>query len=613
MEATSYCDSLFEYKRVETQTVAVGNMLLGGSNPVRIQSMTTTDTSDTEASVAQCIRIIEAGGELVRLTTPGRAEARNLRSIVDRIRSLGFETPLVADVHFNPNAAEIAAAIVEKVRINPGNFTGEAKKFDMDRFADISDDEWLAQIRRRLVPLLDICKANATALRIGVNHGSLSDRIMARYGDTPEGMVASCMEYVGICRENDFHDIVISIKSSNVRVMVHTVRLLAATMRSRGFMYPLHLGVTEAGSNEEGRIKSAAGIGALLSDGLGDTIRVSLTEAPEVEIPVGECLADYIAARSGHRPIAPTSTDAYSPYRYQRRHTRAVLGVGGSHTPVVVADASGRKCPDVAEAEFVYSNDCISVPQTVIMDYGVWKSARPAGSYPMLSPADLDEYAGPGFVRMSYEELTDESAHRLVGRDLVVAAYPRTANPTAELRAFALALSARGIDLPMVPWLVYDTQSTEAFQLYAAADTGLLFIDGLADGLMLSNYAQTIDTLCRTSLDIMQASRVRFSKAEFISCPGCGRTLYNLQDATQRIKQRTSHLKGLKIGIMGCIINGIGEMADADYGYVGAGHGKISLFRGTEVVCKAIPESEAVDALIELLKTDGVWREPTRE
>lgn len=611
MKLTDYCDSLFEYKRVKTHTVAVGNMGLGGVNPIRIQSMTTTDTTGTEASVAQCIRIIEAGGEIVRLTTPGREDALNLKNISDRIRALGFETPLVADVHFNPNAALIAAAIVEKVRINPGNFTGEAKKFAFDKYSESEQQLWLDEIRQRLVPLINICKQNDTTLRIGVNHGSLSDRIMARFGDTPEGMVESCMEYIQICRENDFHDIVISIKSSNVRVMVHTVRLLAATMQTHGFMYPLHLGVTEAGSNEEGRIKSAAGIGALLADGLGDTLRVSLTEAPEFEIPVGEKLADYVSARQGHVSIKPTDTACYSPYEYKRRKTINVLGVGGSQVPVVVTDATGRTDLFDVESEFVYTNDEITSSKPIICDYELWSKHRKSNTYPLLTIKDIDNYGGNGFLRMSYEELTPYIASKLSKRDnLVIIASAQTENPTAELRALSLALTNAGIDLPMIISMRYDSDDMETFQVQSAADCGLLFIDGLADGLMLIDYALSMTAINRTELNILQASRMRFSKAEFISCPGCGRTLYNLQDATQMIKQRTSHLKGLKIGVMGCIINGIGEMADADYGYVGAGYGKISLFRGKNLVKKAIPESEAVEALIEIIKADGFWTDP---
>lgn len=569
MDASAFCDSLFEYKRIATCEVNVGGLTIGGTAPIRVQSMTTTNTNDTEASVEQSIKIIEAGGELVRLTTQGTREAANLTNIRDGLRARGYDTPLVADVHFNPAAAMTAAGIVEKVRINPGNFTGEAKRFNMS--ADkMSDDEWMNVIINKLTPLVEKCKANKTAIRIGVNHGSLSDRIMAKYGDTPQGMVASCMEYLKAFDKLDFHEIVISIKSSNTRVMVETVRLLTAAMKEAGTVYPLHLGVTEAGSDIEGRIKSAAGIGALLIDGIGNTVRVSLTEAPEAEIPVAKYLVDYVTSKSGHKAINTASTRKYSPYEYHKRETRAVGAVGGNNQPVVIVDANEAQ-------KFV--------------------DAR-----------NIDNATDGSYIFMTQTDLTSETLAKLQRRkDIVIVAGTETSNPTAELRSMILTLSDNDIDAPVIVWLKYDTKDLEKFEIESAADSGLLFIDGLADGLMLTNSNIDKATIENIALEILQATRVRFSKAEFISCPGCGRTLYDIQSQTQKIKAEFSHLKGLKIAVMGCIVNGIGEMADADYGYVGAGVGKISLYRKKEMLKSNLPQESAINELISILKDDGVW------
>lgn len=569
MEATAYTDSLFSYKRIATHEVKVGELSIGGSSDIRIQSMTTTDTNDTEASVEQSVRIIEAGGELVRLTTQGRAEADNIKNIKARLRALGFLTPLVADVHFNPNAALIAAGNVEKVRINPGNFTGEQKKFSADA-DNMTDDEWMNLIISKLTPLVEICKANGTTLRIGVNHGSLSDRIMAKYGDTPQGMVASCTEYIDALEKLDFDRIVISIKSSNTRVMVETVRLLSATMRMRGKVYPMHLGVTEAGSDTEGRIKSAAGIGALLIDGIGDTVRVSLTEAPESEVPVAMALVDYIVSKAGHATIASTDTKSYSPFEYHKRDSVAVAGIGGQNKPIVVGNTK--------DAE--------------------------------LSTADISTGNGGkiNFIRLTRDKLSDSIIADIKRQEnTVVVAEADTTNPTAEIRALILELNNAGCKAPVIVHLDYKDANIESFQLKAAADAGLLFIDGLADGLMLTNKNIDDQTIVETSLQILQATKVRYSKAEFISCPGCGRTLYDIQQATRKIKSIFGHLKGVKIAVMGCIVNGIGEMADADYGYVGAGHGKISLYRGKELIKRAIDEQNAIDELINIIKEDKLW------
>lgn len=605
MEQTAYCESLYTYRRLSTIKVPIGELYIGGKSPIRIQSMTTTDTNDTEASVAQCIKIIVAGGDIVRLTTQGRAEAENLRNIISELRSQGFVAPLVADVHFNPSAAEIAAKYVEKVRINPGNFTGGAKKFDTNA-DNMTNEEWDSLIIEKLRPLVDVCKEYETTIRIGVNHGSLSDRIMAKFGDTPQGMVNSCTEYLDAFEKLNFHDIVISIKSSNTRIMVETVRLLVATMRHRGKIYPLHLGVTEAGSDTEGRIKSAVGIGALLIDGIGDTIRVSLTEAPENEIPVAHQLVNYIKSKNSTMPLPAFPSDSYSPYEYNKRKSIEVLWIGGHNKPIIIADASGRKYPELYGADFLYTNNKNVNGQLIISDFSSFEHKDDC--YPMLSNKNFFNYKETGFVRLSLDELTQEVIDELSQRDnLVIVVRPRTVNCTAEIRDFVFAMDSFGIQLPIIPWIRYDVNDLETFQLEAATDSGLLFIDGLVDGLMLSDYNLPQDNITQTAMEILQATQDRISKCEFISCPGCGRTQYDLQKATQEIKTALGHLTGLKIGIMGCIVNGIGEMADADYGYVGAGHGRISLYRGKELVIKAIEESKALNELVKIIKTDGKW------
>ncbi len=611
MDVKQYCDNLFEYQRLSTHEVPVGELVIGGNAPIRIQSMTTTNTLDTQASIDQCIRIIEAGGQLVRLTTQGKNEAANLQHIIEGLRARGYVAPIVADVHFNPSAAETAAHYAEKVRINPGNYTGEAKKFDTQ--ADtLTDKQWHDLIVEKLKPLVQTCKEHETTLRIGVNHGSLSDRIMAKYGDTSEGMTASCIEYIDALESLDFSDIVISIKASNTRIMVQTVRLLAATMKQRGRIYPLHLGVTEAGSDTEGRIKSAVGIGALLVDGLGDTIRVSLTEAPEAEVPVAQALVDYIATKKGKLNLPTIDASSYSPYEYNKRQTIEVVKglIGGNNKPVMVVDTTGRKQTLRCNASVVYTNDAVNDEGLFISDQAALYTQH-SNCLPLLSAVNLAQYKGTAFVRLSFGALTDEVISELRNRtDLVIVHQPQTNNPTVETRAFVLKLNELGIRLPVVAWLRYTSTTLDAFQLEAATDAGLLFIDGLIDGLMLSNYNIDQPTIAAVNAEIMQASRVNFSKAEFISCPACGRTLYDIQRATRAIKDKFVHLKGLKIAVMGCIVNGIGEMADADYGYVGAGPGKISLYRAKELIKKALPEAQAIEELVQLIKDDGLWTEP---
>ncbi len=615
-----FCDSLFAYKRNPTREVFVGQVGIGGNNPIRLQSMTTTNSMETEATAEQCLRIARAGGEIVRITTQGRREAINLEFIKAYIHQKGYDFPLVADIHFNPNAAVLAAERVEKVRINPGNFVDGAKKFrDIEFSADTYLSE-LTEIEAKLLPFLEVCRKNGTALRIGANHGSLSDRIMARYGDTPLGMVESCMEFLRICRRVAFDNIVLSIKSSNTRVMVHTVRLLVATMRAEGMDYPLHLGVTEAGSGEDGRIKSAVGIGALLADGLGDTIRVSLTEDPEEEIPVAKMLKDHVAKRVGHAPIRVSPVHSYHPYEYVKRSSHQVGMFGNDQAAAVVMDFRQASSADAGQ----------QVPEAVIVDHldaplltAFSKSLRIVPSQNM--PKDWPANVWPLYNAKTFLTSAPESPFKVLELDYMALDEPMIsalqqdknvllllttthANGTAEQRAFFMALEAHQLTHPVVIHRAYADADTEAVQMKASADTGLLFLDGYGDGLSLSAPRLDTATLLDLHFGILQASRVRFSRTEFISCPGCGRTPFDLQTTTRKVRERTAHLKGLKIAIMGCIVNGIGEMADADYGYVGAGPGKVSLFKNRELVMKALPEAEAVDRLIDLIKDSGDWK-----
>lgn len=594
-----FAPSLFKYRRLPTRQIRVGGVTMGGDAPVRIQSMTTTDTNDVASSAAQSMRIVEAGGEIVRLTTQGEREARSIGDVRAEMDRQGCHAPLVADVHFNPKAAVAAAALVEGVRINPGNFTGEAKRFSAD--ADtMSDEEWHALIVEKLRPLIETCRSHKTAIRIGVNHGSLSDRIMAKHGDTPQGMVASCLEYVVAMEELDFHDIAISIKSSNTRVMVETVRLLAAALRRRGTVYPLHLGVTEAGSDAEGRIKSAAGIGALLNDGLGDTVRVSLTEAPEKEIPVARALVDHCARLALAPAAREVETSGYSPFAYSRRKTAETMGVGGNKAPMVMT-----------------TGYCHAADWGVSPHGG--EASRNGASTPIMSLSGLvrQNDTRPCFVRMSLDELCDapgcQTAALARDGEAIIIGHCKTGNYQAEIRALALELTNRGINAPLVCHHTSRTADVGAFQLEISADLGGLLIDGLIDGVYVDNANISPTVAAETALTLLQATRTRFSRTEFISCPGCGRTLYDIQETAGRIKTQFGHLRGLKIGIMGCIVNGIGEMADADYGYVGAGRGKISLYRGKELVRRSIDQGEALEALRQLIVDDGRWADAQKE
>ena len=609
---------LFNYHRRESSVVHIGALDMGGDNPVRIQSMTTTSTDDTEGSVAQAERIIKAGGELVRLTTQGVKEAENLKNINAGIRRDGFSTPLVADVHFNPRVADVVARYAEKVRINPGNYVDPARKFVKHDYTDEEYASELKKIEERLVPFLDICKENHTAIRIGVNHGSLSDRIRNRYGDTPEGIVESCMEFLRICKKHDFGDVVISIKSSNTVVMVRSVRLLVDTMDKEDMHYPLHLGVTEAGEGEDGRIKSAVGIGALLADGIGDTIRVSLTEEPEAEVPVARHLVDYIDRKAGHQLIPAETYEGFDWLRPERRTTKPVDNIGGGNVPVVMvsenADNAARD-EDASKADYIYVGSNLPKERKegkrYVVDYQLYVQADDKSQLYPIFPVTAMPFvsmvqAKLKFLVLQFGTPADEYLACLKTHpEIVVVCVSNHQNRLGSQRALVHEMMIAGVENPVVFAQMYRLNDAEEFQLEAAADMGALMIDGLCDGIWLMNDGDIApSTIEGTAFGILQAGRLRTSKTEYISCPGCGRTLYDLRDTIKRIHEATKDMKGLKIGIMGCIVNGPGEMADADYGYVGAGPGKISLYKGKECVEHNIPEGEAVERLLRLIKTD---------
>ena len=611
---------LFNYRRRSSSPVQVGDLQLGGDAPIRIQSMTTTNTNDTEACVEQAEKIIKAGGELVRLTTQGRREAENLKNINAQLRADGFNTPLVADVHFNANVADVAALYAEKVRVNPGNYVDPARVFKKIEYTDAEYADELKKLEDRFVPFLNICKEHHTAVRIGVNHGSLSDRIMSRYGDTPEGIVESCMEFLRICKKEQFDNVVISIKASNTVIMVRTVRLLVDEMDRNDMHYPLHLGVTEAGEGEDGRIKSAVGIGALLADGIGDTVRVSLSEEPEAEIPVARHLVDYITKREGHLMVPATASPDFDWLRPERRKTRAAGGIGGSNVPVVIASLPNGQTPTAVEfgadttPDYIYCGSSLPANrkegQKYIVDFNAYTGAKdtypifPYNATPFISSVKADvKFLVLQLGAPSEEYLACLKAHP----EVVVIAVSNQQNKLGEQRALTHELWTNGLFNPVVFAQMYRHSALEKadFQLEAAADMGALMIDGLCDGIWLMNDGDiNVRDVADTSFAILQAARLRTSKTEYISCPGCGRTLYDLRSTIAKIKAATAHMKGLKIGIMGCIVNGPGEMADADYGYVGAGPGKISLYKQKMCVEKAIPESEAVEHLLRFIEED---------
>jgi (E)-4-hydroxy-3-methylbut-2-enyl-diphosphate synthase len=655
-----YCASLTKYARLKTREVRVGDLLLGNGHPVRIQTMTTTDTMDTAATVAQSIRCIQAGAELVRITAPSKKEAENLLNIKNELRARGYDTPLVADIHFTPNAAEIAARIVEKVRVNPGNYI-DKKKFDFIEYTDVEYAAEVMRIRDRFTPLVRICKEYGTAMRIGTNHGSLSDRIMSRYGDTPIGMVESAMEFLRIARNEDYHQVILSMKSSNPLVMVEAYRLLVHKMDEEfGECYPLHLGVTEAGDGEDGRIKSAIGIGTLLEDGIGDTIRVSLTEDPEFEIPVCRDIVKQYTNRSAHEPIAgfadTNSNLPYNTFAYARRQTLAVQNISSHAVPVVVADYSRQ--PDMhpaslepvgyiyneatdkwnigdAAADYLYTGDDLpgfALPGTlqVICNYSALAKAEDkAKCHPLFTQEEyieasihLDEVH---FISIDANNVLDGVVDKLkFYKRAVLVVSSSNAHTMASIRRFLTELMKEEIDCPVILKVSSNNDTVDEQLIRFATVAGGLLLDGFGDGIWLENtlpknnkvsgrtYLEVKGNeqfLNNTAFSILQATRTRISKTEYISCPSCGRTLFDLQETTAKIRAATHHLKGVKIAIMGCIVNGPGEMADADFGYVGSGPGKITLYKGKDVVKRNVPSDTAVDELISLLKESEVWVE----
>lgn len=614
-------ENYFNYNRRQTSVTNIGNTPLGGNNPIRVQSMTSTNTNDTEACVEQAVKIIEAGGEYVRLTAQGVREAENLKNIRAELRSLGYKTPLIADIHFNPKAAMVAAANVEKVRINPGNFVDKVKTFANCEYTAEEYAQEIEKIRSKLIPLINLCKENKTAIRIGVNHGSLSDRIMTKYGDTPEGMVESCMEFLHICLDEGFTDLVISMKTSNTVVMNQAVHLLIDRMDKENIHIPLHLGVTEAGDGEDGRIKSSVGIGALLANGIGDTIRVSLSEDPELEIPVARKLLNYIVQRENHPEIKATLHPDFSLLSVGRRQTKKVGNIGKDNQPVVISDRSGgdfRFNPHFLP-DYIYAGQNLhsEFPRSIsaILDFEFWKGEK--NTYPLF---DKNNYrslqkteCAIKFLQIDYANLNDEILSVLKNNDtIVVILTTNHINGVGEQRAFIHALMNAGCDTPVVLQRCYAEYETENLQIKSAADLGALLLDGFADGVMLVNHNNAIkpQQIDSYAFGILQAARVRTSKTDYISCPSCGRTLFDLQTTVAKVKTATSHLTHLKIGVMGCIVNGPGEMADADYGYVGAEPGKISLYKKKNLIERNIPSAEAVAHLVQLIKDNGDWVEP---
>ena len=640
--AGGYCNSLVSYNRFITREVNIGDLRLGGMQPIRLQSMTTTDTMNTMETVEQSIRMINAGCELVRITAPSMNEAKNLAEIKKELKRRGYVTPLVADIHFTPNAAEVAARLVEKVRVNPGNYA-DRKKFETIDYSDAGYSAELDRIRKRFTPLVKICKEYGTAMRIGTNHGSLSDRILSRYGDTPIGMVESALEFLRICEEHDYRNIVLSMKASNPQVMVQAYRLLIARMQEEDMNYPLHLGVTEAGEGEDGRIKSAAGIGALLEDGIGDTVRVSLTEDPEFEIPVAKMLVDrYNERRQKQSSIQEIIEPLpYSPFEYTRRTSLQTYNFGGHEVPRVIADLRkmGEVTPSTLFAHgytYTASTDkwnigdqacdyifCshqkidFEIPGTlgVIIPVNNWDEKK-IRHFPLFTAAEFlsagKKSSQLNFVRFNLKEiLSKENNSTLEDPTVVVVLQTANEHGMAEQRRAFIELMSNHITRPVVLQRQYSTAEIEVLTLHASTDLAALLLDGMGDGVWIT--ADTVSSrksINSTSFGILQATRTRISKTEYISCPSCGRTLFDLQETTAKIRNRTDHLKGIKIGIMGCIVNGPGEMADADYGYVGTGVGKITLYKGKEVVQRNIDSEHAVDELIQLIRSNGDWIEP---
>jgi len=655
-----YCDSLTGYKRIKTLEVKVGNLLLGNLHPVRIQTMTTTDTMDTIGTVEQSVRCIEAGAELVRITAPSKNEAENLLNIKNELKRRGYHIPLIADIHFTPNAAEIAARIVEKVRINPGNYV-DKKKFEVLEYTDPEYVEETDRIRTRFTPLVKICKQYGTAMRIGTNHGSLSDRIMSRYGDTPMGMVESAMEFLRIARDENYHNIVLSMKSSNPKVMVQAYRLLIEKMMDEfAVCYPLHLGVTEAGDGEDGRIKSAIGIGTLMEDGIGDTVRVSLTEDPEFEVPVCKDLVKRYENRNELTSVAPIIKLPYNPYDYIRRSTNTVTNIGSKLVPVVVADfmkaatinpddliSIGYTYDSLTDkwnisdgaADYLYSADKLpdfDLPGSlkVICNYPLWLLSGDKNKYFPLYQGNEYLQSAEHSAKLNFiaVDANSEDAHGILEaiRDdgsVVLCTWSSGDNAMQGVRRFIVELMNRNLRCPVIISVESHATTIDEQLIQFSAEAGALLLDGMGDGIWLMNDPASIENnkvsgrtyletrnnyqfLNNTSFSILQATRTRISKTEYISCPSCGRTLFDLQETTAKIRSVTNHLKGVKIAIMGCIVNGPGEMADADFGYVGSGPGKITLYRGKDVIKRSVNSDVAVEELISLLKESNAWIEP---
>ena len=636
-----YCNSLTTYSRWKTREVKIGDVALGANNPIRVQSMTTTDTMDTVSTVEQSIRMIDAGCEYVRITAPSKNEAENLQNIKDELHKRGYKTPLIADIHFTPNAAEIAARIVEKVRINPGNFA-DRKKFKYIEYTDEQYNSEIERIRDRFLPLVNICKEYGTAMRIGTNHGSLSDRILSRYGDTPIGMVESALEFLRICKDENYNDIILSMKSSNPIVMVEAYRLLVNRMEAEDMNYPLHLGVTEAGEGDDGRIKSSLGIGTLLEDGLGDTIRVSLTEEPEFEVPVAKALVDRYGNRGGHDEIIKIANNRLNPFEYNLRDTNSRINIGGDNVPRVMADlclVDKINTKTLSQLGYTYFKDddkwgisdfaCdyifigkknidFEIPGTlgVIQNYSTWNDQKKERHYPFI---DVDEYLVDlelhpqlNILYLTLPQLNKQIIGKLKkDSNIVLLIDTYNAHGMSEQRRLFIDLLNSNCKTPVIIGRAYENISADMLQLYSATDVGGLFVDGFGDGVFIAaENCGSLEDVNKTAFGILQATRTRISKTEYISCPSCGRTLFDLQETTALIRSKTQHLKGLKIGIMGCIVNGPGEMADADYGYVGTGVGKISLYKKHDVVKRDVPMDIADQTLIELIKENGDWVDP---
>ncbi len=644
----TYCNSLTSYSRWKTREVKIGDIPVGANNPIRIQSMTTTDTMDTKKTVEQSIRMIDAGCEYIRVTAPGIKEAENLANIKKELQKRGYSNPLIADIHFTPNAAQVAAKIIEKVRINPGNYA-DRKKFNYIEYTDEQYNNEIDRIRRRFLPLVKICKEYGTAMRIGTNHGSLSDRILSRYGDTPMGMVESAMEFLRICDDENFHNIVLSMKSSNPIVMVEAYRLLVSCMNKENMNYPLHLGVTEAGEGMDGRIKSALGIGALLEDGLGDTIRVSLTEEPEFEIPVAKKIVRRYDNKKNHNVIENIKNYPINPFEYSKRITKTVVNIGGSNVPRVIndlSDISSISHSTLSDIGYTYFEESdkwgisdfacdyidignreidFKIPGTlgVIQNFSIWRNLKQQQHYPLLTTEEYlneeDTHPKLNFIYTRFSDLTDEIICK-TKKDKTVVFFidSRNIHGLAEQRWIFVKLINAKNQAPVIIRRTYGKLSVSELQLYSSTDIGGLFIDGLGDGICLATNENKLNTSIvkdfnSSSFGILQATRTRITKTEYISCPSCGRTLFDLQEVTARIRNKTQHLKGLKIGIMGCIVNGPGEMADADYGYVGTGVGKISLYKKQNIIKRDVPMEDADQALIDLIKENGDWIEPLKE